>query len=133
MKYKTQYAAVVVLATVFLNACASPRPLNPARTIQGRTISKSVLVLDAAFTYKPMFVSHTLLPGRYKPVMEDSKGVYFQAPAKIIIGDILQPRLFDGGIYLPNTGSTAYSYNIGVNGDSAKWQLPSTFRYSLSE
>ena len=69
----------------------------------------------------PAFVSDqgattTFPPGKYKPVFEDERGYYYEAPKKVLMDDVAV-YAFDGGVYVVR-GETAptHWYVIRPNG-----------------
>ena len=50
-------------------------------------------------------VATTFPPGRYKPVYEDERGYYYEAPKKVLADDVAV-YAFDGGVYVVR-GETA--------------------------
>jgi hypothetical protein len=54
--------------------------------------------------------------GKYRPVYEDERGYYYEAPHKVIVGDVAV-YAFDGGVYVLR-GKTAptHWYLIRPNG-----------------
>lgn len=58
----------------------------------------------------------TFPAGKYKPVYEDERGFYFEAPRKVMIDDI-GVYGFDGGVYIERGKSTpTHWYVIRPNG-----------------
>lgn len=91
-------SGLVLIVPLVLAGCSSLRPLasKPPAT---------VIALAAPMIIKQALWGETVLPaGDYRATLEDSKGYYFAAPAKLIRNDTVGWQL-DGGLYLPK-GST---------------------------
>ena len=74
----------------------------------------------------------TFPAGFYTPMMEDSGGVYFQAPGKIISASLAGAVLQDGGIYLKTAEPNAlYGYVITDFGKPIPMRLPDATRFSV--
>ena len=58
----------------------------------------------------------TFPTGKYRPVYEDDRGYYFEAPRKVIVDDVAT-YAFDGGVYvLRGQTAPAHWYVIRPNG-----------------
>ena len=76
---------LTIMFMLLLNGCGTARPLNSSTTI-GVFLAKDVVILvPESYTFTPVIASHTLLAGRYTPLMEDEEGVFFQSPSKIYL------------------------------------------------
>lgn len=89
----------ILLLAVVLAGCSSLRPLASKPPAM-------VITLAAPLIIKQAFGSETILPaGDYRAALEDRKGYYYAATAKLIRNDTVGWQL-DGGLYL-RKGSTA--------------------------
>jgi hypothetical protein len=114
--------AAASLASVTLAGCATMRPLSSKPPVPR-------IVLGAPFDVRawsgllPPLPYHVLLPaGEYRPLYEDDKAYYYQAPAKIVVND-LGSSLWDGGIYVQRGTTTPtgwYYQNVDSDG-TAGW------------
>ncbi|MCG3147754.1 MAG: hypothetical protein PCFJNLEI_01195 [Verrucomicrobiae bacterium] len=96
----------VLLGVAFTAAgCSSLRPLTsrpPATVIR---LACPVIIPGA-------FGSETILPaGEYRASLEDEKGYYYAAPAKLILNDGVARQL-DGGLYLRKDSTALTHYYI---------------------
>jgi hypothetical protein len=77
---------------------------------------------------------HRLPAGRYRPVLEDDRGIYFASPADV---QVVEPaprgeRARPGGIYLlSDTSLGAWEYLGDTEGISERQRLPQHCRYTL--
>lgn len=83
--------ALVCLAT----SCASIRPLSTKPPYSAITVNKPFSWGDGVILIKVEMPA-----GEYKPLYEDDKGYYYQAPQKITGRDSFWPLLMDGGLFL---------------------------------
>lgn len=98
---------VPVVAPLLLVSCSTVPPLTPpSGFIAGIPVEKSKIVMPHVQEVKLSPINSNVLPaGEYRPVSEDSTGVYYQAPAAIIYRETffsaqLPEQAFVGGIYL---------------------------------
>jgi hypothetical protein len=140
---------VIALGGAFW-ACGSVRPLDPATRIAQRPAAELVLRLDEPCTTLPGGApmgrpdgvrSHHVLPGgRYRPLLEDDRGVYFASPSGITVTEPAPrgTRSRPGGVYVPHDGvavegrSTAWEYLGDADGISSRQLLPQHCRFDLA-
>jgi hypothetical protein len=84
---------LMAVVSVLLSGCASMRVLSSTPPVK-----RLVLEKPAEFTFG-LGTKITLPVGEYKPVMEDDKGYYYQAPSKVVARDIFS-YVADGGLYV---------------------------------
>jgi len=115
----------ILLLAVVLAGCSSLRPLasKPPAT---------VITLAAPLIIKQAFGGETVLPaGDYRATLEDSKGYYFAAPAKLIRNDTVGWQ-FDGGLYLPKGSTTpTHYYVVGQHHATGLYRLKVQPQYEL--
>jgi hypothetical protein len=116
-----------------LFGCSSVRPISNNSVMAGRPAQAMTIVVPSVFSFRPGLVVHILPAGRYTPTLEDEKGIYFQAPGKLALGNGFGgTTLHDGGVYLKKDGSTAvYDWLLINDATSPVFRLPSTFQYSI--
>ena len=126
--------------SLLLGACAGtpPQPLTARSVIGAVPAKQTAVVLHGAFDYSPpeaplVAVRYQLPPGRYRPVAEDARGVYYQAPIPLRVGTNGGPgQAMTGGIHLANAGGQSYSFpSLWVAfrpGDYTKLGLPENFQ-----
>jgi hypothetical protein len=106
MKKLRLLTIVAVLCAVMIASCvffAKYYPVNTDRLIADIPVGRLEIFVEEPYSYVPKWawMTHTLPPGSYRPIFEDGKGVYFQAPKHIVLTDkIVGKQLRDGGIYL---------------------------------
>jgi len=115
----------MLIVPMMLAGCSSLRPLasKPPAT---------VITLAAPLIIKQAFGGETVLPaGDYRATLEDSKGYYFAAPAKLIRNDTVGWQL-DGGLYL-RKGSTipTHYYVVGRHHAIELYRLKVQPQYEL--
>jgi hypothetical protein len=103
---KTLLIPLTVLALALtLAGCASLRPLDSAPPV-------SAIRLSTPLTIKGILGGRTILPsGEYKATMEDDRGYYYNAPAKLIHNDT-SSWLMDGGLYVRKGQTTPSHYYL---------------------
>jgi hypothetical protein len=123
---------ILLIAAVVSGSCSSVRPMTEGTQLQGRSAQRLAVVLDRPFSFKHHFSTYTLPAGRYLPMLQDDRGVYFVAPSKItkpaILGD---PFIFDGGLYLLTDGSRGADAYVTIRNQPHFIGLPADFHYEL--
>lgn len=124
-------------------ACASPRPVSGTTQLGGLAADELVLQLSQACSLLPGGAPmgrpngvrmHRLLPGEYRPILEDEGGVYFASPSGIVITEpaLKGTHAEPGGIYVPlNPKLEAYEYLGDADGISTRQRLPGHCRFEL--
>jgi hypothetical protein len=134
-------------------ACGSVRPLDPATHIDRRPAAELVLRLDEPCTTLPggtpmgrpdgVRSNHLLPAGRYRPLLEDDRGVYFASPSGITVTEPAPrgTRSRPGGVYVPHDSATrepavegrgaAWEYLGDTDGISSRQLLPQHCRFEL--
>ena len=122
--------AILTVALVVLSSCANYRPVSSNRGLNGFPGAGLVVVLEKPFSFRPGLVVNTLPAGTYRPAFEDEDGIYFQAPTKVIIGDIVGSTLHDGGVYIKFAAATEpYYYVLIIR--AGIFRLPEEFQFKL--
>jgi hypothetical protein len=86
---------LALFAVCFTVSCASIRPLSSKPPYSSITLNKPFSWGDGV-----ILIKIEMPAGEYKPLYEDDKGYYYQAPQKITGRDSFWPLLMDGGLYL---------------------------------
>jgi hypothetical protein len=71
----------------------------------------------------PPIPYHVILPaGEYRPLYEDDRAYYYQAPTKVVVND-LASSLYDGGIYVQRgtTTPTGWYFQGADSEGNAEW------------
>jgi hypothetical protein len=96
---------VAGLALFVLAGCATMRPISSPPPL-------AKIVIPAPFStaawagYLPPIKYTVILPaGEYRPLYEDDQYYYYQAPAKVVVNDLVS-TLYDGGIYVARGSTT---------------------------
>ena len=99
------------LAVVMCGCASRQSALRPIASDAPASIE-----LTAPVIVSDQGASTTFPPGKYKPVFEDERGYYYEAPKKVLRDDIAV-YAFDGGVYVVR-GETAPTrwYIIRPNG-----------------
>lgn len=127
----------LIVVTILLAACAGtpPQPLTSRSVIASVPAKQTAVVMRGMFDYSPTEVSarFQLPPGRYRPVAEDARGVYYQAPIPLRVGaNGGHGEAMTGGIHLPNAGGQSYSspslWVAFQPGNYTKLALPESFK-----
>lgn len=96
-------AAVFATCFLALTVQAHDGGKTRAPSIAGRPIPELVLMvsihLGRQYPGMPIMPEMTILPNRFVPVREDKEGVYYQAVAQFMPGDVSNR----GGLYLDKT------------------------------
>jgi hypothetical protein len=101
----------LILATLIVSGCSSLEPISSKPP-------QSAIVLPQPYKISLLLGgSYTLPSGEYRPLYEDKKRFYYQAPAKIIRKDIFS-QMLDGGLYVQRgaTEPTGWYYINPQNG-----------------
>jgi hypothetical protein len=108
----------LLFISLILSGCSSLEPLHTIPPHQ-------TLILEKPYISKDALQTLTLPKGTYEATMEDSKGYYYAAPAKLIGHDILGNYLLEGGIFQDKIKATNYSayYASPQSGITCKWKL----------
>ncbi len=94
------------LAAVLLVSCmTAPTVKPPSGTIAGITAAKSKVVVRQVQSFKFAGLTYVLTVGEYRPAYEDTVGIYYEAPNKVIqkenfMGIQVPDKIVDGGIFL---------------------------------
>lgn len=77
--------------------------------------------------------SHTLPAGRYQPVLEDERGVFFESPDGLALTQpgLRGTRSRPGGIYVAREGRIAWQYLGDADGISSRERLPLACRFAI--
>jgi hypothetical protein len=86
------------LVGLAFTGCATMRPLTTKPTM-------SKVVLTDPYPVHHRFTRIILPAGTYRPLYEDDKFFYYQAPAKVVVNRFFS-KMFDGGVYVKR-GDTA--------------------------
>jgi hypothetical protein len=132
------------LQLLVLAACGagSLRPLGPGTRIEQKPASELVLALAEPCQVLPGGTpmgrpdgvrSHELPGGRYRPELEDDRGVYFASPAGVRVTEPAPrgTRTRPGGIYLAHGHRVAWEYLGDADGISTRQVLPGHCRFTL--
>ena len=94
------------LAAILFVGCMSAPSVKPTSgTIAGIPAAQSKVVVRQEQTFKFAGLTYVLTVGEYRPAYEDTVGVYYEAPNKLIqkenfIGIQVPDKIVDGGIFL---------------------------------
>ncbi|MBV6500520.1 MAG: hypothetical protein CJBNEKGG_03001 [Prosthecobacter sp.] len=86
---------LTLLIALLVASCSSIRPLSSKPPYSSIKVNKPFTWGDGVILIKVEMPS-----GEYKPLYEDDKGYYYQAPQKITGRDSFWPLLMDGGLFL---------------------------------
>jgi hypothetical protein len=94
------------LAAILFVSCMSAPSVKPTSgTIAGITAAQSKVVVRQEQRFKFAGVTYVLTVGEYRPAYEDTIGIYYEAPKKLIqkedfLGMHIPDKIVDGGIFL---------------------------------
>ena len=131
-------AIFAVLCAAMIASCvffAKYYPVNKDRLMAGVPLGRLEIFVEEPYSYVPKWawMTHTLPSGSYRPIFEDDKGVYFQAPKHVVLTDIVfGKQLRDGGIYLKFDAINQPYLYIFID-SAATMKLPSDFVLNLRE
>lgn len=118
-------SGVTLIVALVLAGCSSLRPVasKPPAT---------VITLASPLVCKQALGGNTILPaGEYRVTLEDDKGYYYSAPAKLIRNDTVGWQL-DGGLYLPKGSATpTHYYVVGQHHATGLYRLKVQPRFEL--
>ena len=105
---------IVLLGAVMLAASGCASRQSAMRPISSEAPASIELTAPAMVSNQG--ATTTFPPGKYKPVFEDERGYYYEAPRKVLLDDVAV-YAFDGGVYVVR-GETAPTrwYVIRPNG-----------------
>ena len=87
----------VCLFGLAMMGCATMRPLSSKPPVARIELSKPVTAHDG--------LASVLLPaGEYRPLYEDDRFYYYQAPSKLVVNGFFS-KMFDGGVYVKRNGT----------------------------
>lgn len=92
---KNLRVALFLFVACFLASCSNIRPLSSKPPYSLITVNKPFTWGDGVILIKVEMPA-----GEYKPLYEDDKGYYYQAPQKVTGRDSFWPLLMDGGLFL---------------------------------
>src|SRR5881227_553900 len=91
-------ALIVAVCTLVVVGCSSLHRGSSFRAVSSNPPA-SAIELTAPATVTDMGATTTFPVGKYRPVYEDDRGYYFEAPRKVLVDDIAT-YAFDGGVYV---------------------------------
>lgn len=140
----TLLARAIGLPLLVVAACGSGslRPVGAGTLVARKPAGELVLRFAEPCTVLPGGTpmgrpdgvrSHVLPAARYRPELEDDRGVYFASPTGI---QVTEPaprgtRTRTGGVYLSRDGKNAWEYLGDGDGISGRQVLPGHCRFSL--
>jgi hypothetical protein len=115
----------LILVTMLIAGCSAPLALiTPDSTVEGETVSRAVIRVNRAFTFRPALYSATFPDGLYVPKFEDKEGIFFKAPDQLLAQTIAGGRTMQGGLYVSKQSWSRVRAYIDEGGEIHKFDIP---------
>src|SRR6266404_8353489 len=92
------HSRVILLVALLGAGCSSLRQDSSPHPISSKP-PESAIVLSAPVTVGDQTAIDTFPAGKYRPLYEDRRGYYFEAPAKVVVDDVAV-FAYKGGLYV---------------------------------